>query len=313
MKNLMRDFWRTNGFYVSFGLGIVALVAALAIYNVNSHRENQNQNINLNEPAVSDIAKMDSTKDIDLGENPDGDMDVPMDMQQGSKKDSVAADSDRIILNGEGRDHIPDSRIVDDQVQGNTLFDEQEMGELIASQNSEGDSAGMSSSEDEVISDEGLQETMAEAEISYAPLEGLTFLGMEEVSMPVMGNIILPYSMDTTVFFKTLGLYRCNPGMLLQAPTGTDVVSIWHGQVTDIRDSKEYGKMVTVNLGSGYEMIYGQLQDIRVAGGDEVYQDTILGTVAEPTAYYQEEGPHIFFEVKKDGTPIDPLDILQLE
>lgn len=313
MKNLMRDFWRTNGFYVSFGLGIVALVAALAIYNVNSHRGTQNQNINLNEPAGSDIAKMDSTKDIELGVDQDGDLDVPMDMQQGTKNDSVAADSERVVSDGAARDDTAESRVIHDQGQGNTLFDEQEMGELIAAQNSEGESAGMSVSEDGENSDAELQETMADAEAAYAPLEGLTFLGMEEVSMPVMGNTILPYSMDTTVYYKTLGLYRCNPGMLLQAPVGADVVSIWHGQVTDIQDSKEYGRMVTVNLGSGYEMIYGQLQDVRVAVGDEVYQDTILGTVAEPTAYYQEEGSHVFFEVKKDGTPIDPLDILQLE
>lgn len=310
MKKSIRDFWRTNGFYVSFGLGIVALVAALAIYNVNSRKGAQNQNINLNEPVGSDLAQMDSTKDIDLNVN--SDLDVPMDMQQGEKNDSVAADSNHVISDGVSADSASGNTIAYDQVQGNTLFDEQELGEMIAAQNSEGVSAGMGAS-DENEADAEVQETMADAEVSYAPLEGLTFLGMEEVSMPVLGNTILPYSMDTTVYFKTLGLYRCNPGMLLQAPVGTEVVSIWHGQVTDIQDSREYGAMVTVNLGSGYEMIYGQLQDVRVAIGDEVYQDTILGTVAEPTAYYQEEGSHVFFEVKKDGTPINPLDILQLE
>jgi len=298
MKNSIRDFWKMNGFYVSFGLGIVALVAALAIYNVNSRKSSQNQNINLNEPIESNIARMDSTKDMDLDTNIDGDLDVPMDMQQSTKNESVAVDSDRVVSG----QNVADSST---ERMGNTLFDEQELGESIVNEIAAEDSAAEGT--------EDVQETMADEVLSYAPIEGLTFLGMEEVSMPVLGNTILPYSMDTTIYFKTLGLYRCNPGMLLQAPVGTDVVSIWHGQVTDIQDSKEYGKLVTVNLGSGYEMIYGQLQDVRVSVGEEVYKDTILGTVAEPTAYYQEEGPHVFFEVKKDGTPINPLDILQLE
>ena len=153
MKNSIREFWRTNGFYVSFGLGIVALVAALAIYNVNSRKGTQNQNINLNEPAGSDLAHMDSTKDIDLNQN--SDLDVPIDMQQGEPNESVATGSDHVISDG----------VSSDQTQGSTLFDEQEMGEQIASRNTEGDSAGMNpSDEEDAVADSEeseLQETMS--------------------------------------------------------------------------------------------------------------------------------------------------------
>ena len=289
MKKSIRDFLKANGFYLAFGIGVVALVAALAVYNVNSRKSSEGQDINLNEPIESDLAEMDDTNDT--SDVADGDLDVPMDMQNGQSSEDESDSVEAAV--------IPEASAVKD---------EQSQEEADAEAQTEEDYEAQID-----VSDETVEEVLSSDVTAYAPLEGLEFLGLEEVSMPVLGNTILPYSMDTTVYFQTLGLYRCNPGILLQAPEGTEVVSIWHGQVTAIEDTKEYGTTVTVNLGSGYEMTYGQLQDIRVSVGDEVFQDTILGTVAAPTAYYQEEGDHVYFAMTKDGTPVDPMDVLQLE
>lgn len=286
MKKSIRDFFKANGFYLAFGIGVVALVAALAVYNVNSRKSSEGQDINLNEPIESNVAEMDTTNDT--SDVADGDLDVPMDMQNGvSKEEERKTDSIETAV-------IPETtKVEDEEVQ--TVDDA--IGEIELND----------------VPEQEAEDVIASGAAAFTPLDGLEFLGMEEVSMPVLGNTILPYSMDTTVYFKTLGLYRCNPGMLLQAPEGTEVVSIWHGQVTAIEDTKEYGTTVTVNLGSGYELTYGQLQDVRVSVGDEVFQDTILGTVAAPTAYYQEEGAHVYFAMTKDGTPMNPMDVLQLE
>ena len=281
MKKTLIDFLKANGFYLSFGLGIVTLVAALVVYNVNSSKDGDNQDINLNAPMESEAAEQSNTKDIADA----GDMDVPMDMQESEPAERTQDSVETIVM--------PDTQKATEDVSVKEV-----------------DNAGMNLAD---VSGEEVKEVSADNVLPYTPLSGLEFIGMEEVSMPVLGNVIMPYSMDTTIYFKTLGLYRCNPGIMLQAPVGTEVVSIWHGQVTDIRESKEYGTMITVNLGSGYQMIYGQLEDVRVVVGDEVYKDTILGRVAEPTAYYQLEGSHAFFEMIKDGEPINPYDVLQLE
>lgn len=265
MKDSVVKFMRENGFYLSFGVGVIALVAALAVYNVNTSRKSQqNQEINLNEPLEQDFADAkDTSEDIQVQETiQDGDLDVPMDMW----KTEEAVEPEKSVAAEEA--------------------------------NTENTEAAA------VISNQT---------VGYAPIDGLEFHGIEAVTMPVLGNTILPYSMDTTVYFKTLGTYRCNPGMLLQAPVGTDVASIWHGQVVKVEDSREYGTVVSVNLGSGYIAEYGQLQDVRVAVGDEVFQDTILGTVAEPTAYYQMEGSHLYFAMTKDDQPINPMEVLQVE
>lgn len=281
MKKTLIDFLKANGFYLSFGLGIVTLVAALVVYNVNSSKDGANQDINLNAPMESEATEQSNTKDIADA----GDMDVPMDMQEGESTERTQDSVETIV--------VPEAQKATEDASAKEV-----------------DNAGMKQVD---VSGEETKEVSTDNVLSYTPLSGLEFLGMEEVSMPVLGNVIMPYSMDTTIYFKTLGLYRCNPGIMLQAPVGTEVVSIWHGQVTDIRESKEYGTMITVNLGSGYQMIYGQLEDVRVVVGDEVYKDTVLGKVAEPTAYYQLEGSHAFFEMLKDGEPINPYDVLQLE
>ena len=281
MKKTLIDFLKANGFYLSFGLGIVTLVAALVVYNVNSSKDGANQDINLNAPMESEATEQSNTKDIADA----GDMDVPMDMQEGESAERTQDSVETIV--------VPEAQKATEDASAKEV-----------------DNAGMKQVD---VSGEETKEVSTDNVLSYTPLSGLEFIGMEEVSMPVLGNVIMPYSMDTTIYFKTLGLYRCNPGIMLQAPVGTEVVSIWHGQVTDIRETKEYGTMITVNLGSGYQMIYGQLEDVRVVVGDEVYKDTVLGKVAEPTAYYQLEGSHAFFEMLKDGEPINPYDVLQLE
>lgn len=267
MKKSVADFMKANGFYLSFGVGVVALVAALAVYNVNTSRKNQQQSqeINLNDPAIEEFADAEATEEVQET-IVDGDMDVPADMW--STEETTETEEET----------------ASDMTVGSTQTEQQDTAAVISGQT-----------------------------VAYQPLDGLSFHGTEEVSMPVLGNTILPFSMDTTVYFQTLGTYRCNPGMLLQAPTGTEVVSVWHGQVTDIQETKEYGQTVTVDLGSGYAVTYGQLQDVRVELGDEVWKDTILGEVGTPTAYYEKEGEHLYLAMTKDGTPMNPMEMLQVE
>ena len=71
-----------------------------------------------------------------------------------------------------------------------------------------------------------------------------------------------------------------------------------------------YGNFLLVAAGNGYEMTTGMLSDVNVKIGDTVTAGQLLGTVAEPTAYYKEEGPGIYFAMTKDGIPVNPMDYL---
>lgn len=140
----------------------------------------------------------------------------------------------------------------------------------------------------------------------YAAAGELTFNGEETISWPVNGEVILPYSMDTTVYFKTLDQYKCNPGMLITAGSGTTVKSAYLGKVTKVTSDNEYGNMVTVYLGNDYSAVYGQLDTIYVKEGDYVKTGDSIGTVSSPTDSFSEEGSHLFFQMLQGEVPVDP-------
>lgn len=131
-----------------------------------------------------------------------------------------------------------------------------------------------------------------------------------KITWPVEGEICLEYNVQHTVYYSTLDLYRCNPGICISSAVGTAVIAGADGVVTGVAEDDFYGTMVTVALGDDYEATYGQLADVCVNVGDEVSASTQIGTVAEPTIYFTEEGAHLFFEVTKGGETADPLDYL---
>ena len=124
---------------------------------------------------------------------------------------------------------------------------------------------------------------------------------------PVNGNILQDYSMDQTVYFSTLDQYKLSPAIAVGAVEGAPVVAAVNGTVYSIEQDIQTGTTVTMELGNGYQAIYGQLADLTVAEGDTVKKGTTIGYIAQPTKYYSTEGTNLYFEMKKDGEPIDPI------
>ena len=60
-----------------------------------------------------------------------------------------------------------------------------------------------------------------------------------------------------------------------------------------------------------YEIFYGQLTNIQVKEGDVVEQGDYIGDVAKTTKYYTVEGDNVYFALKKNGEPINPMTKLQ--
>lgn len=55
------------------------------------------------------------------------------------------------------------------------------------------------------------------------------------------------------------------------------------------------------------EAVYGQLKELNFSVGDYVEAGHVIGYVSEPTKYYSVEGSNLYFELKKDGQPVDPV------
>lgn len=147
----------------------------------------------------------------------------------------------------------------------------------------------------------------AQEEISYQP----DFASGDTLVWPVSGSVLIPYSMDKTVRFATLEQYKYNPAMVLAATEGDIISAVAGGRVTDVFYDEEIGNAVTVDIGNGYEVTYGQLKDIAVAKGSYVEKGSLLGYVAAPTIYYSVEGTNAYFKLTLNGEPVDPLGQLQ--
>lgn len=145
---------------------------------------------------------------------------------------------------------------------------------------------------------ESAPEEAASRELHFAESEGLL--------RPVEGEVLIPFSMDGSVYFSTLDQYKYNPAMMLVAREGTSVQACAEGQVVDIFDNAEIGHAVTMDLGDGYRITYGQLKDVTVGIGSYVNPGEIIGAVATPTKYYSIEGANLYLKLTANGTPVNP-------
>ena len=169
--------------------------------------------------------------------------------------------------------------------------------EQISQQNVAGNSTGQSTTGAESVS------TSAAAEA--APK--LSFSEETLMEWPVDGSILLDYNMDQTVYFPTLDQYKLSPAISVQAVEGAPVLASVPGTVYSIEEDPQTGTTVTMEIGSGYQAVYGQLKDLTVKEGDTVTKGTVIGYVDTPTKYYSKEGSNLYFAMKKNGEPVDPI------
>ena len=117
--------------------------------------------------------------------------------------------------------------------------------------------------------------------------------------------------MDHTVFFSTLEQYKYNPALIIGGEVGETIAASAAGIVTNIEDTAQTGTTVTLDMGNGYSAVYGQLTDVPVSIGDYIASGETIGTLNEPTKYYSVEGPNLYFEILKDGEPVDPMNFME--
>ena len=153
-----------------------------------------------------------------------------------------------------------------------------------------------------------------ETPIVQAPVTQKTYSFSKEDMLiwPINGNVLLNYSMDETIYFSTLDQYKYNPALVIAGNVGQEVKSAEDGKVTAIKTDAQTGVTVTVSLGDGYEAVYGQLGEVCVKQGENITEGDIIGYLGEPTKYYSVEGCNLYFQLLKDGEPVNPLEYLDV-
>ena len=141
--------------------------------------------------------------------------------------------------------------------------------------------------------------------------ESLSFSEEEQLLWPVVGNVLINYSMDKPVYFSTLEQYKFHPAIVIQSTEGQNVMAAARGRISKIEKTEELGNVITMDIGSDYEISYGQLDNIQVKEGDLVEKGTYIADVAIPTKYYSVEGVNLYLALKKNGVPVNPMTKLQ--
>lgn len=131
------------------------------------------------------------------------------------------------------------------------------------------------------------------------------------LAWPASGATLINYSMDKTVYFSTLEQYKYNPALIVGGEVGETIAASAAGVVTNIEQTAQTGVTVTMDMGNGYTAVYGQLKEVPLQIGDYVGAGETVGYLSEPTKYYSVEGPNLYFEIMKDGEPVNPLDFME--
>jgi murein DD-endopeptidase MepM/ murein hydrolase activator NlpD len=100
---------------------------------------------------------------------------------------------------------------------------------------------------------------------------------------------------------------RTHEGIDLAAPIGTPVYAADGGVVIWVGVRGSYGKMIQIDHGAGYVTYYGHLSKYNIKVGDKVYKGQKIGAVGSTG---RSTGPHLHFEILKNGNPVNPLKYL---
>ncbi|CAN5283493.1 hypothetical protein BH10PAT1_BH10PAT1_3610 [soil metagenome] len=108
--------------------------------------------------------------------------------------------------------------------------------------------------------------------------------------------------------YMSQGFSAFHPGVDLATKFGTQILPFEAGIVTQAGYSPfGYGNEVIIDNGNGIESLYAHLSRIDVKKGDRVTVNTEIGLVGSTG---HSTGPHLHFEIHKDGVPINPVSIL---
>ncbi|MCM8855173.1 MAG: M23 family metallopeptidase [Candidatus Thiodiazotropha sp.] len=99
------------------------------------------------------------------------------------------------------------------------------------------------------------------------------------------------------------GKRTMHKGMDFAGKDGSGVVAVAAGVVTWAGDRHGFGKLIEINHGKGYITRYGHNKEILVGIGDRIKQGQII---AEMGSTGRSTGPHVHFEVVRNGKTIDP-------
>ena len=99
-----------------------------------------------------------------------------------------------------------------------------------------------------------------------------------------------------------------HPGMDIAVPSGSRILAAGGGTVAEVGEDSVYGRFVRIAHPDGYESLYAHASSLLVQPRERVPAGSVIalsGNTGVSTA------PHLHFEIRKDGRPVDPGTLIQ--
>ena len=118
--------------------------------------------------------------------------------------------------------------------------------------------------------------------------------------VPVRGQVVGTYGRHKHPEFNS---YTISNGISISAPAGTEIRSVYDGQVIYANAFKGYGNMVIIDHGGGYFSLYAHSSRILKSVGATVSGNEVVALVGDTDS---PKGTQLYFEIRYQGKPIDP-------
>jgi murein DD-endopeptidase MepM/ murein hydrolase activator NlpD len=138
-------------------------------------------------------------------------------------------------------------------------------------------------------------------EVIWVNADGVGGESSAVLRMPVSGRVTSGFGER---FHPILGYNRMHEGVDLGASAGTPIVAAADGRVVAAGWRGGYGRQVAILHGGGLETTYSHMSAIAAHAGELVRRGELIGYVG---ASGLATGPHLHFEVIKNGRPVNPL------
>jgi murein DD-endopeptidase MepM/ murein hydrolase activator NlpD len=127
-----------------------------------------------------------------------------------------------------------------------------------------------------------------------------------EFIVPVEGEILYQFGENKNNINDMAVSF--NEGIDIAAQLNSNVKAAADGLVIDTGTSSLNGKFLKIMHENGLVSVYSNCSDIYVVRGQRVLQGDIIGSVGESEDY---SGVYLHFEIRKDGSPLDPLNYVK--
>lgn len=125
-----------------------------------------------------------------------------------------------------------------------------------------------------------------------------------KLPFPVEGRLLSTFGRNENPKFNTFTIQK---GIEIEAPVGAEIKAVYDGRVLYADWFKGYGKILIIDHGEGFYTLSGYASQLLKKAGDEVKAGEVVALVGDTGSL---KGPCLYFEIRRQGKPLNPLEWL---